>query len=247
MRPNFLLWLSSFVVIAASFCIILSLPPQPDQASWQQYTNPTLGFSVEYPPDWFTKQDGQTVYFFPKKDTTTPKPSYDYLQVYVFITERFPLPNIEFKPTKINGLDVLQTDKEPSAYGLLSYLFPTSSGKYLEINFSPYDPTNPSTVQKDNLQVFNRLVSSFKFVTTTPTPPEQKIPLIQIGKPTPSSGCYYLQVQCITAPCDPVLMCPETSPTCRPRPGCLDQEPRCLMPETEDMCPPSTDYQETVY
>ena len=27
------------------------------------------------------------------------------------------------------------------------------------------------------------------------------------------------------------------SPTCRPRPKCLDQKPRCLIPETEDMCP----------
>lgn len=28
------------------------------------------------------------------------------------------------------------------------------------------------------------------------------------------------------------------APTCRPRPPCLDQTPRCLIPETEDMCPP---------
>lgn len=28
-----------------------------------------------------------------------------------------------------------------------------------------------------------------------------------------------------------------SAPTCRPRPTCLDQEPRCLMPETADMCP----------
>ena len=28
------------------------------------------------------------------------------------------------------------------------------------------------------------------------------------------------------------------TPTCRPRPACLDQEPRCLLPETSDMCPP---------
>ncbi len=29
------------------------------------------------------------------------------------------------------------------------------------------------------------------------------------------------------------------TPTCRPRPACLDATPRCLMPETADMCPPS--------
>lgn len=27
------------------------------------------------------------------------------------------------------------------------------------------------------------------------------------------------------------------SPTCRPRPACLDATPRCLIPETSDMCP----------
>lgn len=29
-------------------------------------------------------------------------------------------------------------------------------------------------------------------------------------------------------------------PTCRPRPPCLDARPRCLIPETADMCPPNT-------
>jgi hypothetical protein len=31
---------------------------------------------------------------------------------------------------------------------------------------------------------------------------------------------------------------PKISPTCRPRPPCLDTEPRCLLPETQDLCPP---------
>lgn len=33
-------------------------------------------------------------------------------------------------------------------------------------------------------------------------------------------------------------------PTCTPRPACLDAVPRCLMPETSDMCPPGCFYQE---
>lgn len=32
---------------------------------------------------------------------------------------------------------------------------------------------------------------------------------------------------------------PTTKPTCTPRPSCFDTVPRCLMPETSDMCPPS--------
>ncbi len=29
------------------------------------------------------------------------------------------------------------------------------------------------------------------------------------------------------------------TPTCRPRPACLDSEPRCMIAETKDMCPPT--------
>ncbi|MBI4098058.1 MAG: hypothetical protein HY426_03385 [Candidatus Levybacteria bacterium] len=32
---------------------------------------------------------------------------------------------------------------------------------------------------------------------------------------------------------------PTPALTCIPRPACLDSEPRCLIPETKDMCPPS--------
>jgi len=36
------------------------------------------------------------------------------------------------------------------------------------------------------------------------------------------------------------------SPTCRPRPACLDATPRCMMPETSDMCPKTSPTQTTV-
>lgn len=51
--------------------------------------------------------------------------------------------------------------------------------------------------------------------TSTPTP----TPLIPSPKPTFSS---------------------KVSPTCRPRPACLDAKPKCLIAETSDMCPASS-------
>ena len=33
---------------------------------------------------------------------------------------------------------------------------------------------------------------------------------------------------------------PSPTPTCRPRPACLDATPRCMIPETSDMCPHAT-------
>ncbi len=60
-------------------------------------------------------------------------------------------------------------------------------------------------------------------------------------------GCFYDKIVCVVAPCPPILICPsptpkpriDPTPTCRPRPACLDSTPRCLIPETSDMCPPS--------
>ena len=96
------------------------------------------------------------------------------------------------------------------------------------------------------------VLSFFSAILFSSPPSPATPPTLQIGEPTPPSGCYYLQVQCVRAPCDPILVCPSPtihnpqptttiSPTCTPRPKCLDATPRCLLPETPDMCPPSTE------
>jgi len=41
----------------------------------------------------------------------------------------------------------------------------------------------------------------------------------------------------LRSPTNPVI---ELTPTCRPRPACLDAVPKCLIPETLDMCPKQT-------
>jgi hypothetical protein len=49
-------------------------------------------------------------------------------------------------------------------------------------------------------------------------------------RPTPPPGCYYQQVQCVTTPCDPVLVCP----TCEPLPSCAQPgaNPQCALSPT---------------
>jgi hypothetical protein len=66
---------------------------------------------------------------------------------------------------------------------------------------------------------------------TYPTPS----PWGYIETPAPS-GCYYKQIQCIRAPCNPILVCPSTTikPSCNPRPPCLDTKPACKLPEPEE-------------
>jgi len=138
--------------------------------------------------------------------------------------------------------------------------------------------------------------------TCVPQPPCPKgatncqVPPPPSGTSYCGAGCYYKQVQCVKAPCNPVLVCPPTStptpivptqisclitgvpttpgtfkvivtlsnsqtklsatqalplsvflvtsitptPSCKPRPACLDSTPRCQIPETSDMCPRPT-------
>jgi len=45
----------------------------------------------------------------------------------------------------------------------------------------------------------------------------------------------YCDAAGVCAPCPPL-----PTPSCSPRPKCLDMEPRCMIPETEDMCPPDS-------
>ena len=61
--------------------------------------------------------------------------------------------------------------------------------------------------------------------------------------PTAPKGCYYdLKKMCPMKGCN--LVCPnptttptiQITPTCKTRPACLDSTPRCMIPETSDMC-----------
>jgi len=56
---------------------------------------------------------------------------------------------------------------------------------------------------------------------------------------TPPAGCYYKQVQCNKAPCEPILVCPPTDTDCLPRPACLDAKPPCRinLPPDKKLCP----------
>lgn len=64
-----------------------------------------------------------------------------------------------------------------------------------------------------------------------------------VTQPVPPAGCYYQQVQCVRAPCNPILVCqsPTPRPSCAPRPACLDGNPACMvaMPE-QGWCPASS-------
>lgn len=42
-----------------------------------------------------------------------------------------------------------------------------------------------------------------------------------------------------TSPTPKITRAPTPTPSCTPRPACLDAIPACKMPETSDICPPS--------
>ncbi len=54
---------------------------------------------------------------------------------------------------------------------------------------------------------------------------------------SPSHFFSYDQILSTFKFVEPATLTPR--PTCKPRPACLDATPRCLIPETSDMCPPN--------
>lgn len=83
-------------------------------------------------------------------------------------------------------------------------------------------------------------------------PPITVYPKITIPSPTPKAiegkmctmeaklcpdGSYVGRSgpNCAFAPCPKLPVTP--TPTCVPRPACLDETPRCMIAETKDMCP----------
>ena len=69
---------------------------------------------------------------------------------------------------------------------------------------------------------------------TTVTTSDAALTTCRAGVP---AGCTCQSVQCIQAPCDPIVVCPGQ---CTPRPACLDAVPRpCMIAEPQSgWCPP---------
>lgn len=154
-----------------------STEKKDETAGWKTFTNSTLSFSLKYPSNWTKK--GLYLY---SSEKFGPGP--EAINYYVWIKEyknpqdlsfkdvvaqaEFPndatLKN-SFKFTKetISGYTVYKTENIPSRSGQLSAFFTEDESRYISLSLVPYDKANPFEGQSKYLNIFNLILSTFKF------------------------------------------------------------------------------------
>lgn len=206
---------------------VKSTPTPNPTASWKTYTNTKLGYSVKYPSDF-------------KLDTTSD------IAPCKNLIDCSTADLVSFESAEKFG------DVEPLRYGFgVNYLNNTSHQdlKTLITKDLPPDIQNSFVLTQSiiNKMTIYRTTSipgngdehvyfknpnndSYIELVYGPTPVAEN--------PLPSQDKYYSIFNQILST---LKFTDQTSPsaTCKPRPTCLDATPRCLIPETSDMCPPT--------
>ena len=200
--------------------------PVDETANWKTFTSTKWGFKFKYPNDWTIAKEGDKgvviiendsgygtpeVDFYVLEDSAAMTASRNKIKSYPVNKDvHVPLDNSE---GAVRSYDIYKRleDKNVDNYTALRY---TIDLGYKDVGVSDvYEASILKGVKIITVRmIFNPLVNNKS---------ESKVDFI-----------------------DKILSTfkfTDTSPTptCRPRPACLDATPRCLIPETPDMCRPS--------
>ncbi len=163
--------------------------PTPDPtANWKTYTNTNYKYSFKYPSGYLLTSDNPDSVFLSSAENKI---------TFAAGSVEIPLPDSNCDKSKNFNLGGKKTLYSKCTSNTDSSGIIAVGGN----NGDKYDNVpvlviyNFKGIPEEN--IFNQILSTFKFTEASPTP------------------------------------------TCRPRPACLDATPRCLLPETSDMCRPS--------
>lgn len=175
---------------------------------WQIYTNTIYSYSVQYPPAWRTN-----------------------------IGDNGATTNFFATPTDPEFISITVHDN-PNSTEIHTWL--------IDKSIMP-DPNNIAThIQEEDVIVAG--ITSVK--VTTPVQGGQTSIYIPKGNKVYSlynnananihstQAAYDKNMTILNQMLSTFTFSNQPTTTCRPRPPCLDTTPRCLMPETADMCPP---------
>lgn len=129
-------------------------------ATWKTYRNEGAGLELQYPPTWVaTEPPGDTLVTIRNSQASTG--GTEPLHYYLWAQEWGSLPDYNYTTTSV-GSYVAHQALTPSQSGAISYFieYPQTTSKYLEISFSPYDPSQPWPMQSENLAIFDDILSS---------------------------------------------------------------------------------------
>lgn len=187
-----------------------------DMANWKTYRNKTFGYEITYLPDWHIAgpYGGQA--------------GYECLENPENVTI------VEFSKVKLTNCGFAGEQLPPQEADITIWV---SEQSYSDLN----------VLGTPDAQITISGEKAVKYIFTD----KSELPNIQASrlyfnhggkgylvflKQTDRKGSYDLVYDQILSTFKFLDQSP--SPTCRPRPACLDSKPRCLIPETPDMCPP---------
>lgn len=153
------------------------------QISWEVYSNSSNGYSFQYPNTWQPQADneGGILIYSDEKIGDGPEPL-----VYFVYSDVLSNPNrlsfkeiitseldtqlksdFTYQQTTINGYTVYKTESLPSRSGEFTVFFQKDDGSYTRLALSPYDKAAPFQSQDKYIKIFNQILNTFKFTSSS--------------------------------------------------------------------------------
>jgi len=195
----------------------LPAPTLNPTADWKTYTNTNFNYSVKYPPYFNIRS------LFPDRyPDVSISPIID-----IYSNENLKTVTIESDSTKDDSLGL-----EDYVSGVISQLNAANKDSApLKIIGETTLDGRPMVNVSNNLD-YSKELRLYAYIERDPS----HLIVIRLGPvfAHAENEYKYFFYQVLTTF---KFIEPSPTPTCKPRPACLDQEPRCLIPETSDMCP----------
>ncbi len=202
--------------------IIPSISPTPtgisaDTTSWITYTNPKYGYSIKHPPSWHEEVKCRG-----------GLPGDDYICFKSPDFKESPAPN-----TESGGLIIIENNKMGSYW----------TADTIETFCTRPQVSKCVNISVGELSAKERELSGWLFKDVGIIKNGDFVMSIRVDYATDSKGVILETFDQILstftfAPLSTSKFTP--TPTCVPRPACLDATPRCMIAESENMCPPGS-------
>jgi len=213
-----------FKIISANNVVLLPTPsptltPPPaggPTANWKRYKNDQYGFEFEYPTEYVREKNTLFVTYIEE----LPKSIYILSRIKDEPYMVFAVIQILFDKSDFFDFNDLYDCNKNKRPGTDDPIIPCTTEQPHQIRI------NNKKAEETTIKLADTWDASY-FIQT------KEEPFIEIS----TGGGYVAPREVFDQILSTFKFTDSITPTCVPRPACLDATPRCLIPETPDMCP----------